>query len=170
MCFLSAAILLTILEKTHVTHFFNTKSAVGGTPTTPFDAATPEQKQQDAAINAAAKQKIFDKGSSQPTQPTTSNNASQLIDVTAKQELNGSVTIFTMLYGYSGGSCSLTVTNGSSSSNQTAKIIYAPNYSSCAGFSVPSTSGLGAGEWIISLKVDSNGTSSTKTFSFQVIL
>ena len=139
----------------------------GNVPTTPFDTSTPKQKQQDAAINASNKQQAVDKGAAQPT-PAAMNNASQSIDLSGKQESNGTVTVFTKLYGYSDGSCSLTVTNGSATANQTATVIYAPDYSSCAGFSVPIT-GLGTGDWNISLKVDSNSTSTKKNISFRVM-
>lgn len=165
-CIAAITLLLIILEKIHVTHFVTGKQAPASAPTTPFDTATNSQKQQDATTNASNKQQAVDKGVA-PSITTPSENTNQSIDLSAKQESNGTITVFTKLYGYSSGSCDLTVTNGSQSKNQTANIIYAPEYASCAGFSVP-VNGLGTGDWTISLTISSGGKTTTKSLTFKV--
>lgn len=157
--------LLAILEKTGVTNFINNDST---DITKVEDGPTPEEKEADDAINAANKQKSAD--ADQETTPPVINNpdtTSNKVELSATQEGSTSVTVFTKLYDFSSGTCSLTVTNGGNSKTQTAAVFYQPEYSSCAGFSVP-ISGLGTGTWNINLKVDSNGTSSTKNISFKV--
>ncbi len=126
---------------------------------------TAEQKQQDAQVNADAKKQVIDKAADSNAPSTTPPTTS--IELTAKQESNNTVTVFTKLPGYSDGSCQLTTTNGASTNSQTANVIYQPEYSSCAGFSVP-ISALGKGTWTIKLSVTSNGTTESKTISFEV--
>ncbi len=160
-------ITLAILEKTHITNFIK----LNKTPvTTATDGPTPEQKQEEAAVNASKKQALVDHETSQAStsSATTQASSTQTIDLSAKQESNNKVTVFTKLYGYSSGSCNLTVTNGGASNSQTATIIYQPEHAACAGFSVP-ISELGAGTWNITLKVDSNGASTTKIITFKVV-
>jgi hypothetical protein len=71
------------------------------------------------------------------------------------------------LYGYSSGSCQLQVTNGDQTESQSAEVIYQSQYSTCAGFSVP-TGKLGAGTWNIKLTTTSEGLVKTKSISFKV--
>ena len=51
---------------------------------------------------------------------------------------------------WSSGTCSLSITNGTSSTTKTAPIQAMPSYSTCQGFSIP-VSELGAGTWKLSL-------------------
>lgn len=163
---LFAGLLFVVLEKTNVTNFIkDDQPAEAGV--IEDDGPTPEQKQEEEAVNAANKDQLIQKEGSQPTGKENTDPASKTIGLSAQQESNNTVTVFTKLYNFSSGSCSLTVTNGSASNNQTAAVIYQAEYSICAGFSVP-TSGLGAGTWNINLKVDSDGTSAAKDISFEV--
>lgn len=80
---------------------------------------------------------------------------------------NDQVIITTKLAGYSDGTCSLTASNGSKTTTQTADVIYAPNFSTCAGFSVP-ISTLGSGTWTITLNIASGGGTTSKTTLYEV--
>lgn len=164
LAFIVATVLvLFMLEKAQVTNFFSKKQP-SSKPTTAFDTSTPEEKQQDAATNAANKQRVADNSDNSPGQTSTPTS----IDLSAKQEANSTVTIFTKLYGYGGGTCNLLISKGSATFNQTAPVIYSPEYSTCAGFSVPIPS-LGSGDWTIKLDVISNGLTSTKTIAYKVL-
>lgn len=77
------------------------------------------------------------------------------------------VVITTKLVGYSDGTCSLTVTNGTRVNSQNADVIYAPSYSTCAGFTVP-ISDLGVGDWNIELSITSGGQSTSKAVTYRV--
>lgn len=156
--------LLTVLELTGATNLISKSPAQDSVLDS--DGPTEEQKQTDDAINAANKQEALEQETAQPTPDPTPPESSS-IELSAQQEGSTSVTIFTKLHAITSGSCSITVTNGSASTTQTAMVIYQPEYSSCAGFSIP-ISGLGAGTWQVNLKVDSNGTSATKSLSFEV--
>lgn len=64
------------------------------------------------------------------------------------------VIVSTQLIGYSDGLCSLRIENGTEIYSNQAKVVYAPGFSTCAGFSIP-TNSLGPGTWHISLEVTS---------------
>lgn len=157
---LALLLLLVVLEKMRVTDFIKTHPKKTDTAQGP----TPEQKQQEDATSAEAKKQLIEnEGSGTPSSATNPTN-NRVIDLSTKQESNNTVTVFTKLAGYSNGSCSLTVQNGSKSTTQTAAVIYQPEFSSCAGFSVPIDS-VGKGSWSLTLTVTSNGTSESKTIS-----
>lgn len=127
----------------------------------PTDSLQEQEKQiQDDAKTKQEyldSQKPPDSNTSSPPTPPPTTTAQPKITMSTQQESDGTVTIFTKLYGISGGTCYLSVVNGSQNTSQTAQVIYAPEYSSCAGFSVNKSS-LGSGTWHISLRVDQNGT------------
>ena len=131
---------------------------------------TTAEKAQESAANADGKKQIIDSGSSKDQsvpQGASASATSKSIELSAQQEANNTVTVFTKLVGYSSGSCVLTATNGTKSSTQQAELVYQREYSSCAGFSVPITP-LGKGMWNLKLTVTSNGTAETKSISFEV--
>ena len=68
----------------------------------------------------------------------------------------GIVTLKTQLQGYASGECSLTATNGGKTMSETAPILYQPEFSTCAGFSIV-IDNLGTGTWTISLDVTPSG-------------
>lgn len=127
---------------------------------------TPAQKQQEADSNALQKKQVIEKGSTDP-QPPTNQPVTSSISLSAQQESNSTVTVFTKLTNISSGSCELTVTNGSAKTSQTANVIYQPEFSTCAGFSVPITS-VGKGTWLLNLTITSDGTSQSKSISTEV--
>lgn len=158
----SLALLLTVLEKTHVTDFIK----LNPNPTT-IQGPTPEQIKQAAEADANAKRQLIENPDSNTATPTQTPATENSVDLTAKQEANNTVTVFTKLSGYSSGTCSLTVTNGEKTTTQTAAVYYQPEYSSCAGFSVPISS-LGTGTWSLALTVTANGSSVSKTITAKV--
>lgn len=140
-------VLLFILEKSRVTDFIKDptyKAPVAG-PT----AAQTKQAEQTATqekeqyLDSVAKQQTTAAPAAVPTDTSTITlSATQSGDsVVVRNELHGQ--------GYSSGSCVLTITNGSKTTTQKAEIMYQPEYSMCAGFSVP-VSTIGAGNWNIS--------------------
>lgn len=157
---LSLALLLVGLEKTHVTNFIKLHPKATDTATGP----TPAQSQEQASANAAVKQQLVQDKTSDTPASTPTTPSSSTIELSTRQESNGTVTVFTKLPGVSNGSCSLKVTNGAKSTSQTAAVIYQPEYSTCAGFSVP-VSSVGTGTWALTLTVTSNGTSASKSIT-----
>lgn len=165
-------LLLVVLEKKHVTNFVKNPLGSNSPSGSPTDGPTPDQKAAEDALNAANKQKLIEseaatQNKDPQTKPSTPSASDQSITMSARQESNNTVTVFTKLYNYSSGSCNLTVTNGGQTNTQTATVMYQPEYATCAGFSVP-VSGLGSGTWNINLKVISNGATTTKSISFEV--
>lgn len=96
-------------------------------------------------------------------QPPADNSG---ITITARTS-GDSVVITTELKGYSDGQCSVNITKGTQHLSQTAEVVYARDYSTCAGFSVPIES-LGAGTWGISLSVSSGGSVTSKDIKYEV--
>lgn len=132
------------------------------------DANTKKQFTQQSGSSSSSSASSSPKTTT--TDTATLNAATQNPDnvqLTATQTDSSTVTVKTTLAGYSDGSCTLNVTNGSKVYSQTVQVIYAPDFSSCAGFSVP-ISQLGTGTWSIKLDVTSRGNSQTKTISVEV--
>jgi hypothetical protein len=149
---LVSAITLFILERNNVTHI--------------IPGVTPDPtvlKQQDTQTQVDIEKK---KDAIENTNTTTNPQAiDHHIELSAQQQ-NSEVTIFTKLYNYSDGSCSISITNDTSTFTNNAEIIYQPEYSTCAGFSVP-VSKLGSGTWNVTLV--STSTSNTQTDSKTII-
>lgn len=155
----TVVLLLVGLELGHVTNFVHGPSAVSDTT-----GPTPEQKQQAAAVDADTKKDAIEN----PAEPKPSSlPTSDTVSLSTRKEANGTVTVFTNLGSITDGSCTLTVTNGSATTSQTATVIYQPEYSICAGFSIP-VSSVGTGNWTLKLDVTSGGVTASKTLQVEV--
>jgi hypothetical protein len=142
-------ITLFISEKTHKTNLVRLPN--GNTPPQ-TSGPTKEQRAAQAKADAESKQQYLDKTSAQSqAQAAPSTVTAPSINLTPSQS-GSSVTVLTKIQGVSGGSCTLFITNGNKTNEQTAQVIYQPEFSSCAGFTVP-VSSLGAGMWNITVKV-----------------
>lgn len=150
-----------ILELTHVTNFLK----LPGKSSESSQGPTPEQLKQEAEVNAEAKKQFIENGDSEATSGHLSS--SKAIELSAKQEANNTVTVFTKLLGYSDGTCKLTVTNGAQTTTQEASVIFQREASLCAGFSVPVDT-IGKGRWTLALAVTSNGSTETQTMTQEV--
>lgn len=132
------------LEKTGVIDLVKT------TPS-PTAGPTEEEKKQQKKAEQDAKQDFIETPAPTPTE-TPSPSPTSAVELSARQESNGSVTILTKLHNVSDGTCTLTITNATKTHSQTADVIYQPVFSSCAGFSVARDK-LGSGTWSIHLAV-----------------
>lgn len=136
---------------------------------------SPEEKKSEEKINQEKKQEFAE---------TTKNNQAQSVEVSKPAPVpsdnstidlsvskNGdSATVIVKLkeQGYSQGKCTLTVSANGKKNSQEAIIIYQPEYSTCAGFSVPISS-VGGGSWNISLSVTPlNGKTITKSITQEI--
>ncbi len=120
---------------------------------------TEEQSEEQKKTESDAKKEFIESTKNEDlpgTNPSTPNS-SDSITVSAKQDA-GTVTVTSKLSGYSAGSCRLEIKNGTNSLSENAEIIYQPEYSTCAGFSIVK-SRLGAGTWDITLYVTPDGGS-----------
>ncbi len=131
--------------------------------------AQQDHQQKEAAIAGNGNPGSTDSQGKTSSNPSTYSPPKDTANITvnATQKDSSRVVVSTELVGYSDGSCELTVTNGTSHTSQTAQVIYAPNFSTCAGFTVP-VSSLGAGTWNISLAVTSGGITNTKSLNVGV--
>lgn len=136
---------------------------------------TPQEKKSEEKANQETKESFLDTAkdneeksveNSKPA-PVPTNNSS--IELSADKDGND-VTIIVKLkeQGYSQGKCSLNVAANGKRVTQDADIIYQPEYSTCAGFSIPMSS-VGNGQWTISLSVTPlNGKPITKTLTKEI--
>lgn len=120
---------------------------------------TPQEKKSEEKNNQDTKDSFLDTSkddqkksveNSKPA-PVPVNNSS--IELSANKD-GSNVTIIAKLkeQGYSQGKCQITITANGKNYSQEAEIIYQPEYSTCAGFSIPISS-VGNGSWDISLSV-----------------
>ncbi len=107
--------------------------------------------EKEAYVNQSKKPETAPKPVEPPTSPDT---------ITLSAEKTGSdVVISTKLIGYAAGTCDVSISNSTKTYQNTADILYQPEYSTCAGFTVP-YSQLGSGNWKITLTVTPDGGSS----------
>lgn len=134
---------------------------------------TTDSSLGDGAINDNQKKKdLVEENSNTKNEGSDTTNSSSLgdpdkITILTHQESNGTLTVSTKLYGYSDGVCGLKVSNGSKTLSYSAGVIFQPEYSTCAGFSV-SVNKIGAGTWTIDLTVTSKGQTVTKQIHVEV--
>lgn len=136
---------------------------------------TPQEKKSEKKTNQDTKESFLnaikdDKEKSvEKSKPAPVPKSNSSIELSANRD-GDSVTIIIKLkeQGYSQGKCSLTVAANGKRVAQNADIIYQPEYSTCAGFSIP-VSSVGSGQWAISLSVTPlNGNPITKTLTKEI--
>lgn len=153
---------LTILEKTKTTDLIKK-------PESAEQKKLKEQAESQQKTESAAKEAFLDSSvSTTPTDDQEDSADQSNVTLSAEQE-GDSITILTKISGISDGNCSLQISNGAATKTENAQIIYQPEYSSCAGFSV-NKSDLGAGTWQISITAtpETTGEVATKSISLEV--
>jgi len=161
----SAFLLLLVfiaLEKTRTTNIIDLPFEDG---VSEQNGPTSEEQVKENEANADAKRKLLE---SIPADDQSSQTQSErTTELSARQEGNNSVTVLTKLFGYTSGTCQLTVTNAGKTNTQSARVAYQTEFSSCAGFSVPINS-LGTGIWNIALTVTTDDSSESKNITYEV--
>jgi TPP-dependent trihydroxycyclohexane-1,2-dione (THcHDO) dehydratase len=137
-----------------------------------FESAdTKETKKQQEANDTGKKEFIegTNKDGSAPKDNVETEPTKTDIIITANNEQNGSITIISNLGSLPDGECNLTITHISESITKTAPVIYQPEYSSCAGFTISATekSQLTVGTWTIVLSAVSNSITYKSELSFE---
>ena len=129
---------------------------------------TQEQVEEQTKTEVDDKQEFIDSTKDEdlpgtnPPAPTSSDS----ITITTTVD-SGMVTVNTKLSGFNSGSCELTIVNGSRSIVKNADVIYQPEFSTCAGFSILKNE-LNNGSWSLSLKVTEGSTTITKNSTVSV--
>ena len=139
-------------------HVKNTAKKVATSTST---GPTKDEKAAEDKVNAENKDTYVK--SDDPAQTGSSTPPSN-ISITLKKD-GSSLVVITKLTNYSDGDCELDVTNGDVSKIYSAKVIYQPEASTCAGFSVPIDQ-IGKGNWNIKLKVTSGGVTNSETVQY----
>jgi cytoskeletal protein RodZ len=125
---------------------------------------TPQNSTKATETQQHAANQTTEKGTTSNSYSTPTSSDSIVLDVSQN---NPNVVITTKLYGYSDGTCTLNISNGSKSATQDAPVMFQAEYSTCAGFSVP-VDQLGSGAWTVKLSVTSGGKTLTKEVSYEV--
>lgn len=163
--FAIVALIMALLLAMGLLYYIKSIPFLKSTPTPTSQGPTKQQSNEAAKIDAERKANLLD--SSQQAQPAPIPTDSDAISISAQQS-GSDVTITTRLNGFADGNCTLFITNKDKTLTQSAKIIYQPSYSTCAGFSVPATQ-LGAGTWSINLSATpSGGSALQKTITYRV--
>lgn len=106
-------------------------------------------------VEAQQKKDFNDAESSAPTPtnpaPPATPSTPQSFDMAISQDASGLV-VQAKAAGVSSGSCKLVASKGSTAITQTADVLFQPEFSTCAGFTVPSNQ-LVAGEWNVQLTI-----------------
>lgn len=174
---LAIAIGVGIILVTTITVVALKKANVSDTTKSPSGAATSEkgptkdQAEEQARVDAQNKQDFLDNQAKQSSSSndgsSSSTGGSASLTVTASQA-GSSVTVLTQIKNVTAGNCSLVAVNGQKQTTQSAAVLFQPEFSSCAGFSIP-TADLGAGNWNITVTVKSDlGDTLSKTASLEV--
>lgn len=143
-------------------YYFNHHGKADSTSGTANNTGSPQDNSSEKQSAAETKKKLIEGNSD-----TKASAGNMSIGLSAQQENNNTVTVFTKLYGYSDGTCNLSVSNGSKSYSTSAAVIYQADFSSCEGFTVPINK-LGTGTWSIKLSVETKGKTYHKTISLGV--
>lgn len=150
------ALILAALELANVVDFIKTPAT--------NDSSTAQEAEQEKA-NKTTKQDFIEKAPVAKPAPIPQDSNS--VALSASQD-GDSVTILTKLRGFPSGVCDLAIANGNKTHSVSADVIYQPEFSSCAGFSIP-VAKLGAGQWSITLKATPTGGSAlTKSIPLEV--
>jgi hypothetical protein len=142
-------------------------SRQSNTPSQPTKEELKQQATEDAKNKATfLNQQRDNQDNPQPHQQPSPSSTD--ISLTA-QTVKDSVIVRVEVGNFSSGTCNLTVTNNDKSTSQSANILYQPQTSTCAGFSVP-ISKVGIGAWSITVKVDTqdSSVSKSKTITYNV--
>lgn len=106
--------------------------------------------------NDQTKKEFIEKTDTINAAPAPVADSSDDITIVAEKRSGTEIVITTELKDFSAGTCKLSITNNGKTVTQAAEVIYQPEFSTCAGFSVPISS-LGSGSWSITLLATPSG-------------
>lgn len=129
---------------------------------TPADNKSAEETKNDLDTKENL---IGDPDSQDAVDTPKANNDSVTI---TNSQTTTSVTIFVKLLNVPAGSCELRITNGSKEYTSTAPVIYQPEFSSCAGFTVAKSNLNGPGAWNLTLNIINDQINLTKSTTIEV--
>lgn len=146
----------------------STTTGQGSSQVTQLDNQSEKpSKGQTANQDAKDKQDFLDSQKDSSTPTTKPDLADDTVSLSVSSDAK-SLVVKTQLKNFSGaGSCSLTLRKGPVEVSEKADIIYQPEFSICAGFSVD-RSKLSNGVWSIQLTVESDGKTVQKSTEYNL--
>lgn len=152
-----------LLEMTHVVNLFDRPPHAQTTRAKP----TEEDLAKENTSNAQTKEKLIESTDEMGNPKNPKPETSAALTLSAKQS-GADVIIKARMQSVADGTCALTASNGTSSVTRSADVIYAPDYSSCAGFSV-AVAEIGPGKWSLKLTVTTlSGATASDTTTLEV--
>lgn len=124
------------------------------------ESATSNANEKQQFLDNEAKQKDSTGETPQPSKPPTNQD----VDLAARTE-GENVIITSKITTLQSGTCTLRITGGPTPFSQQAAIIYNPEFSTCAGFSINKQS-ISASTWTITLEVSNGSVQLEKTIKF----
>ena len=153
---LIATFSLFVLEKTQVINLYSKpKIAVSTEAPRPVNNVIySPASSTDTTEGDGIKQTLIDKAN-KPTEPTSKVNVSLSA---ANQDMKGGPLIVRAIVDTNGGTCNLSLSQGSINKNYSAEVINLGTYYGCKGFDIP-VSDISDGEWQLTLKVSNDSVS-----------
>lgn len=148
------ASIVLVLALGGVTYAFlknNTSESQKSSDTNKTSEESPEKPSKDEQKKSDADDKADYIDDQKANNGSTTPPAAVALDITTRTEGDAAV-ISTKLTNITSGTCTLTISNGSTSVKESAEVIYTPSYSTCAGFSV-NKSKLAGNRWNITIEV-----------------
>lgn len=132
------------------------------------NTVTPQEDDKSHQDSNDKQDFLDDQSNNNPdnTQPTNTGTSPTTATLSfSAKSTEDTVIITTNLSSTSSGTCKLTITGGPTTVTKSAQVIYSPEYSSCAGFSI-AKSEINASTWTIKLDVSSPAGVQTKTITY----
>ncbi len=154
-----ASILVALAGIAAAYFFYKHSSSTSQQPTSATSDVTDttNSSSDDSATSNQTKDRDEHLSDSESTSDLSADNISLTISKSSSEvTITGNITAFS-----GSGTCKLRLTKGSSAVAKSATIIYQPEYSTCAGFSI-NRSELSPGTWNVTLVVESSDKTYTK--------
>jgi len=153
-----AVFVLAILGVVYVLAFGDPLTTSPADKTRPGSEVSKKEKDLEQKVGADTKSAYLDgqysQDSMQPSAESSNSTSTATLRVEVSQQ-GQTVVVLTKIQGVTSGSCNLVAKNNGTTISRDATIIYQPEFSSCAGFSLPVTA-LGQGNWEITINASTN--------------
>lgn len=148
---------------THHTDIGTSDTQTTSTQVTNKSEETPQEKQD--YLDKSEKLNDNDDTVDNAQNPQNTTHVSKItLDASTSAD---KIILITNLSSITSGTCNLYISNGGKNISRSAEVIFAPEHSSCAGFSI-AKSELGSGNWLIDLEVTSGSGSYTTSKEYTV--
>lgn len=165
-----AIIVLAAISGTATAYFVHKSNSSTSTGTNSENSSdnNTSGESSNPGLDPGSKEEFLDNESGNENSGATPPSFNSDNIIIESSQSNSSVTILAKMTGFTGsGTCTLKVTKGPATVSESAEIIYQPEYSTCAGFSIDKNR-LSPGTWSLSLSVSVEGKAYSQTGEFKI--